>query len=162
MKKALLTAAAVLTLNATAAFAAPINDLTQSQTAIGLGSNVFYLEHKLTDSFTLGLQNVDRTGSNMDDIYGQFKLNGQLRGIIGSRDVDFGSKLYLGMAVNGPVAPEWNGYAALIAGSEFKEVQIGANYKITHNVDLNLDYHSFMPDEGKSRSDVGIGATLKF
>lgn len=161
MKKTLLTVAALLTLSANA-FAAPVNDLAQGQTAVGAGSDVFYLEHKLTDSFTLGFQNVDRDGADMDDIYGQFRLNGNLRGIVGSRDFGYDSEAYLGMAVNGPISPDANGYASLIAGSEFKELQVGANFKLTHNVDLNLDYHTFMPDEGRNRNGIGVGATLKF
>lgn len=165
MKKFVLTIAAFVTLNAgVAAFAAPINDLGQGQTAVGIGTDTFYLEHKLTDSFTIGYQNVDRDRSgHMSDVYGQFQLGKNIRGIVGNRDFDYSnSKMYLGMAVNGPVAPGWDGYASLIAGSEFKELQVGANIGIAPNVDLNLSYHSFMPDYGNNRNGVGIGATLKF
>lgn len=161
MKKTLLTITALLTLSANA-FAAPVNDLSQGQTAVGAGSDVFYLEHKLTDSFTLGFQNVDRDGADMDDIYGQFRLNNNLRAIVGNRDFNYDSNIYAGLAVNGPLSPEAKGYASLIAGGDFKELQVGANFKLTHNVDLNLDYHSFMPDQGRNRNGVGVGATLKF
>ncbi len=162
MKKIILSLIVILAFPAVTGFAAPINNLATSRTAVGIGSDFFYLEHKITDNFTLGLQNVDRDGSDMDDIYGQFHFTDNFRGIIGSRNFDPGSKLYLGVAVNGPLAPAWNGYASLIAGSEFKELQVGANYKLTRNVDLNLDYHSFMPDSGRDRDGVGIGATFKF
>lgn len=163
MKKTVLALATFLTLNAGIGFAAPINDLSQGQTAIGIGNDNFYLEHKLTDNFTLGLQNVDRdNGGNLSDIYGQLQLTNNLRGIIGSRNFDPSSKLYLGMAVNGPLAPEADGYASLIAGNEFKELQVGTNFRLTHNLDLNLNYHSFMPDVGSNKTGVGVGATIKF
>lgn len=163
MKKTVLALAALFALQATAAFAAPVNDLSQGQTAAGLSTDTFYLEHKVSNSFTLGLQNVDWDNKgSMDDIYGQFKLSENLRGIVGSRDLDPGSKMYLGMAVDGQLSPEWKGYASLIAGSEFKEMQAGANYKVARNVDLNLSYHSYMPDAGRNRNGVDFGATLKF
>lgn len=164
MKKLVLTLIALVSLSAGVGFAAPVNDLGQGQTALGIGSDTFYLEHKLADKFTIGFQNVDRGGSgNMNDIYGQLQFTDNLRGIVGSRDFDYsGSKMYLGMAINGPLSPNWAGYASLIAGSEFKELQVGANVGLSHNVDLNLSYHSFMPDGGNNRNGVGIGATLKF
>lgn len=163
MKKLTVVLSALLVLNAAVAMAAPVNDLAKGQTAIGGGTDAFYLEHKVTDRLVLGYQNVDRDyyGSR-DDFYGQLSLTDNLRGIAGSRDFAGGSKMYLGMAVNGPVAPEADGYASLIAGGEFKELQVGANFRMTHNVDLNVNYHSFMPDVGRNQNGVGVGATLKF
>lgn len=160
MKRIVLTVAAFLVLCAGTAFAAPINDLGKGQTALGLGSDTFYLEHKLTNNFTLGFQDIDWV--NADDIYGQFALSGNLRGIVGSRSFDGDSKLFLGAAVNGPMGPEWDGYASLIGGSSFTELQVGANFRLSHNLDLNLDYHSYMPDLGRNKNGVGVGATLKF
>lgn len=162
MKKTVLALAALLTMNVTAGFAAPINDLSQGQTAVGAGSDGFYIEHKLTNNFTLGFQNVDLDGVDADDIYGQFDLNKNLKGIIGSRNFDPSSKTYFGLAATGPVSPEMGGYASFVVSSDFKEMQIGGNYALTNNVDLNIKYKSFMPDYGNNRNDVGIGATLKF
>ncbi|HMM19710.1 MAG TPA: hypothetical protein PKA10_03150 [Selenomonadales bacterium] len=162
MRKIVLTLITLLALNIGVGFAAPINDLSQGQTAIGAGTDTFYLEHKLTDSFTLGFQNVDRH-SDMNDIYGQFRLTSNLRGIVGTRDLDYGgSDAYLGLAVNAPIAPGWDGYASMVAGSDFKELQVGANIGLVGNVDLNLNYYSFMPDRGSDKDGIGIGATLKF
>lgn len=161
MKKTVIAVAAFFALQVGTSLAAPINDLSRGQTAVGLSSDAFYLEHQVSDSFTLGFQNLDYYGG-MDDIYGQFKLDNSLRGIVGSRDIDSGSKLYLGLGVNGPLSPEWKGHASFVAGSEFKEVQAGASYALSHNVDLNLNYRSFMPDGGGNKSGVDIGATLKF
>lgn len=160
MKKIVLTLAALLTLSATA-MAAPINDLGRGQTALGVGTDTVYLEHKLTDSFTLGFENVDRY-SSMNDVYGQFQLSDNFRGIVGSRDLYGDSKLYVGAAVNAPLSHEWDGYASVIGGSNFNEVQVGANLRLASNIDLNVDYHSFSPDYGRSKSGVGVGATVRF
>lgn len=161
MKKMVLVFALLLAVNAGTCLASPLNDLGTGQTAVGLTSDTFYLEHKLTDNFTLGLQSIDWAG-NPTDIYGQFGLSSNLRGIVGSRDFNGGSKLYLGLGVNGAMAPEWDGYASIIAGSQFKEVQLGANFHLAHNVDLNFNYHDFMPDAGGDASGVGLGATFRF
>jgi hypothetical protein len=162
LKKIAIILAALLTVTGTG-LSAPVNDLDKGQTATGIGNNTFYLEHKLADNFTLGLQNVNwDQRNNMDNIYGQLQLANNFRGIIGSNDVDSNAKVYVGMAINGPIAPEWEGYTSLIAGKEFKELQVGANFKITYNADINFTYHTYMPDEGENKSGVGIGATLKF
>lgn len=160
MKKIAATLAALLALGAASAFAAPVNDLARGQTALGLGSDTFYLEHKLTDTFTLGFQDVDWVNGN--DIYGQFQFTDTLRGIVGNRDFASNDKLFFGLAVNGPMGPEWDGYASVVVGDEFKELQAGASFRLSHNLDLNLSYHSFLPDAGNNKSGVGIGATLKF
>lgn len=155
--------AALLSLASGTGLTAPVNELEKGQTAAGIGSNMFYLEHKLADNFILGLQNANWDHSNsMDNVYGQLQLTNNLRGIIGSSNLDSNAKVYVGMAVNGPIAPEWEGYTSLIAGKEFKEVQVGANFKITYNADINFNFHSYMPDAGDNKSGVGIGATLKF
>lgn len=163
MKKTLLALAALMAINAGTGFAAPINDLSKGQTAVGVllrssDSDTLYLEHKVSDNFTLGLQD----GGHMDDIYGQVNVSNNLRAIVGNRDFGSNSKLYLGLGVNAPLSPEWNGYASLISGSQFNEVQVGANYKIASNVDFNLNYRSFMPDEGSNINGLGFGASLKF
>ncbi|HWR44115.1 hypothetical protein [Sporomusa sp.] len=163
MKKTIIALSALLLVNSISAFAAPLNDLTTGQTAIGVDSDTFYLEHKLTNNFTLGYQDVDRGryGSS-DDIYGQFQMTNELRGIVGSRDFGSDSKMYLGLGLNGPLSPNAAGYASFIGSSNFKELQVGANFNLTRNVDLNVNYHSFMPDAGSNENGVGVGATFKF
>lgn len=163
MQKVIVALTAILAMNIGVGFAAPINDLSKGQTALGVGNDSFYIENKLADNFTLGFQNGNRDiSNNIHDIYGQFNLSNNFRGIIGNRNFDSGSKTYLGLAVNGPMSGGWDGYGSLIAGDGFKEAQIGANVGIAHNVDLNLNYHTFMPDNGSSTDGVGFGATIKF
>lgn len=163
MKKTIIALTAFLTLNMGTLFAAPINDLAAGQTAIGAGNDTFYVEHKLTDNFTIGYQNVDRDEyGKMDDIYGQYQFTNNLRGIVGSRNFDSATKTYVGIAVNSPLSSSTDGYASLISGSEFKEVEVGTNINLARNVDLNLNYHSFIPDQGHNNTGVGVGASFKF
>lgn len=169
MKKLLLAVAVLLSANLATGFAAPINNLSQGETALGVvvhssdvDSDSFYIEHKLSNNFTLGLQNTDFDyGDNATDVYGQLNLNNNLRAIVGNRDFESSNKFYLGMAVNAPLAPQWDGYASLIGGSNFKEFQVGANYNLARNVDFNLNYRSIMPDHGSDNNGLGFGATFK-
>jgi len=143
MKKSLLALTACLALQLGVAAAAPVNDLALGETAIGIHNDGFYLEHKLDSRFTLGLQSLDYAG-DADDIYGQFNLSPNLRGIIGSRNFDHAdSDLYLGVAVDGPLSTNAHGYASFITGSDFKELQIGANFPLSYNADLNVSYHAY-------------------
>lgn len=161
MKKLTLALAGMLALNVGIAAAAPLNELDTHQTAVGImihdsgpNSDSLYLEHKLSPKFTLGVET--------DDIYGQFHLTDSLRAIVGNRDYGPGSKFYLGLGVTGPLSAQWDGFASVAAASEYKELHVGANYKLTHNVNLTVSYRSFMPDEGDNKSGIGFGATYKF
>jgi len=154
MKKIALTMVSILALGAGTAFAAPINNLNQGQTAIGVLDDSFYAEHKLSDNLTLGFQK--------HDIYGQVGINNNLRALVGSKDYNSDSKFYVGAAVNAPLAPSLDGYASLVGASNFKELQVGANYNLTSNFDVNLNYSSFMPDEGSNHNRTALGATFKF
>ncbi|MBC8014315.1 MAG: hypothetical protein H7X79_01040 [Sporomusaceae bacterium] len=154
MKKIVLTMVAVLSFGAATGFAAPINNLTKGETAIGIMDDSLYAEHKVADQVTVGFQK--------NDIYGQLNLNNNLRAILGSRDYNGGSDMYIGAAINSPLAPSLDGYASLIGANDFKELQVGANYNLTNNVDVNVNYRSFMPDQGSNSNRTGLGATLKF
>lgn len=153
MKKIALTVASLLVLGVGTSFATPINSLAKDQTAIGVQDDSFYIEHKLGDTFTLGLQK--------NEIYGQFNLNKNIRAIVGTRDYDSNSKMYVGAGVNGYIAPAVEGYASLVGNSDYKELQVGANFNVARNFDLNLNYRSFMPDQGSNSNRTTVGATLK-
>ncbi|MBP2644914.1 MAG: hypothetical protein H6Q75_354 [Firmicutes bacterium] len=140
--------------------AAPINHLADTQTAIGFDNNLFYLEHKFGDNFTLGYQSVDWSGH--EDIYGQFAFSDNLRGIIGNRNFSPSSELYAGLAVTGQLASQCTGYASFVSGNSFSEFQAGANFKLSENLELNVNYHSYTPDWGANKSGAGLGATFKF
>lgn len=154
MKKIILTLAAFFAFGVGTGFAAPINNLTNGQTAVGYLHDSFYIEHKLTDGLTLGLQK--------HDIYGQFNITHNIRAIVGSRDYNSDSSIYVGGAYNTSLAPNVDGYASLVGSSDFAEVQVGANINVAPNVDINVDYRVFMPDHGSNTNRIGVGATLKF
>ena len=150
MKKVVLTMAAILSIGAATGFAAPINNLAKGQTAIGFMDDSIYAEHKIADNVTIGLQR--------DNVYGQFHLNNNLRAIVGND----GSKMYIGAAVNSSLAPSLDGYASIIGASGYKELQVGANYSLTKNLDLNINYQSYMPDHGSNSNRTAVGASVKF
>lgn len=161
MKKLILTLASLLVLNVGIGSAAPLNELHTHETAVGImihdNDNNLYIEHKLSPKITIGLQNGD-----MDDLYGQFHLTDNLRAIVGNRDFGSASDTYIGLGVTGPLSAEWNGFASFVAGSDHKELQVGANYAIAHNVDLTVSYRSFRPDGGGNDNDLGLGVAFKF
>lgn len=170
MKKVVLALLVFLVSSIGTGFAAPLNDLAQGETAVGIGfhggdpsSNDFYLEHQLSDNFLLGYQSIDwKHYSNFTDIYGHLRLSPNLRAIIGNRDFDSTSKIFLGAGVNGPLGVNSDGYAYLIGGDKFRELQVGANFRVTHNVDLNVSYRSFMPKDGDDTNGIGAGLTFRF
>lgn len=170
MKKTTLLLAGLLAFNVGAAAAAPLNELNTHQTAVGItmhntdpDSDTIYIEHKLSPKFTIGLQTIDWDhGDDADDIYGQLHLTDSLRAIAGVRDFGPTSKLYLGLGVSGPLAAQWTGFASFATSTEHRELQLGANYAISHNVDLTLSYLSYKPDGGSSRNGLGVGAAFKF
>ena len=164
MKKSLLILGAFITLSTATSFAAPLNNLNNGQTAVGVSGDTVYIEHKLGDRFTLGYQSVDRDYyGDMKDIYGQIQLSNNLRGIVGNRDFDYkDSSMYAGIGLHGSLGQNLNGFTSYIAGNKFSEVQVGASCQLATNVDLNATYTNFMPDEGKDKDKFTVGATLKF
>ncbi|MDU4959352.1 MAG: hypothetical protein E6X17_01610 [Sporomusaceae bacterium] len=170
MKKTTLLVAGLLAFNVGAAAAAPLSDLNTHQTAIGFSmhntdpdSDTLYIEHKLSPKFTLGLQTTDWDyGRDVDDIYGQLHLTDNLRAIAGVRDFGPTSKVFVGVGVSGPLSAQWTGFASFNTSSEHKELQVGATYAVSHNVDLTLSYLSYKPDGSSSRNGLGLGAAFKF
>ena len=155
MKKIVLTVVSILALGAGTAFAGtPINNLNQGQTAIGVQDHDLYIQHQLTNNLSLGLSE--------NDINGQIGLGNNVRGIIGSRDYQGSSEIYAGAVFVAPLAPSLDGYASLVGASEFTEAQVGANYNLTSNLDINLNYRSFMPDQGGNSNRTSLGAAFKF
>lgn len=164
MKKSLLALGTFFILSTGTGFAAPLNNLGTEETAVGISSDTIYIEHKFGDRFTLGYQSIDRDYyGDMKDFYGQYQFSDNLRGIIGHRDFDYDdSSLYLGLGLHGPLAPKLDGFASFIAGDEFNEFQVGAGYQLAANLDLNVTYSNFMPDHGRDKDEVAVGATFKF
>lgn len=161
MKKIICFAVALSALSLSTALAAPLNDLAPNQTAVGASNDGIYIENKVADKFTLGIQGIDLNDDSSFDIYGQYHFTNNFRGIIGHRDV-FDGSLYAGVGVSDNLDENWDGHAYVIFGDEFTEVQVGAAYKINNDLDANLYFRSFMPDHGDNHNRVGIGLTYKF
>lgn len=154
MKKVIFTLAIFFAFGIGTGFAAPINNLSKGQSAVGYLNDSFYVEHKLTNNLTLGLQE--------HDVYGQFNLTNNIRAIVGSRNYNSNSSVYVGAALTTSLAPNVDGYASLVSSNDFNEVLVGANVNVAPNVDINVNYRSFMPDHGSDTNRFGVGATLKF
>ena len=56
MKKSALLTAALLLVSSSYAMAAPINQMANHETAIGVGTKESYIEHKVTNKATAGFQ----------------------------------------------------------------------------------------------------------
>ena len=60
MKKSALLTAALLLVSSSYAMAAPINQMANHETAVGVGTKESYIEHKVTNKATVGFQYADR------------------------------------------------------------------------------------------------------
>lgn len=153
------------------AFAAPVNQMESGDTAAGIATDGAYVEHK-TGNTTIGYTYMARDEyANQDAVYLQYDAVGtNLKGIAGYRwnmynvngDGEDKANPYIGAAVSTPKIFGFDGYASFVAGKNFNEVQIGVNKNLIANVDLNVSYHNFKPDEGDRENGVGVGVSMKF
>lgn len=166
MKKKVLTLTMLAALSTATAFASPINGLGANETAVGVGTNEIYIEHKINNDITVGYQVADRDHyDDMHDVYGQIDLVGNsVKGIVGHRDsLPYDeNNFYGGIALKTPQVLGLEGYASYITGADFNETQVGANYNLIANIDLNINYHNFDSDHGSRENGVGVGATVRF
>jgi len=162
LKKVICIVVALLVLSLGSVMASPLNDLWRGQTAIGVANDNIYIEHKIVERFTIGLQNIDVSSNDSTiDFYGQYHFTGNFRGIIGQRDF-LDNSVYAGVGVTGKLDNKWNGHAYVIFSNEFTEAQVGAAYKLAYNLDGNVYFRSFMPDVGKDKNRLSVGLTYKF
>lgn len=179
MKKKVLTILTGTMLAASVGLAAPINDLQQSETAVGynhynldvdgtdIDDDSFYLESALSDKFILGIERNSYSYSGPDfhttDIYAQYKLDPNIRLIVGNRDYsDASDKIFYGIGATTALAPRLDGYASVTTSSSATDWQVGAAYKLNSQASLNLGYKSYKED-GYSRADgVGFGVNYSF
>lgn len=177
MKKKILAFVTGFTLVSSIGFAAPLNNLSSGETAIGYDyynmshsadNNSYYLESAVSDKFTLGIERNNYTGSyndnwNSTDVYAQYKLDPNIRLIVGNRDYDYsGSKVYVGVGATTNLAPKLDGYASVISSSYTTEWQAGVNYALNDNVSLNVNYKNNKDDHYPTYSGLGVGLNYKF
>jgi hypothetical protein len=197
MKKVLLALVIIFTLSAVTCFAAPFNTLEPGQSDAGLvywGANSvsdddwsmggIYLEHKVSDKLTIGLETIGRTDyaidsyyyyfvaldSSLTDIYLQYHIGDNCRILLGnklfSQDLydtygSYGyytdSKPYVGVAVTSKLSDSVEGYAALTTA----DTQVGANLNFTNNLSGNIFYRT-CSIENLDLSGIGFGLTWRF
>ena len=178
MKKKILTILTGAMLTASVSFAAPITDVQQGQTNIGYnhynldisGQNVdadaFYLEGAVSDKVILGIERNSYSGTIEDDttdVYAQYKLDPNVRLILGSRDYnDMSSKVFYGIGATTNLAANLDGYASVTKSSVATEWQTGLNYKVSEQATLNLGYKSYKHDGLPTLDGVGFGLGYKF
>ena len=159
-------------------FAAPINNAAQGETTIGYNyynmsnstnNDSFYLENALSDKFTLGIEHNNYSANpgdwNTTDIYLQYKIDPNVRLILGDRDYSYGNqsnKVFYGVGVTTNLAPKLDGYASVITNSSTTEWQAGVNYALTNQLGLNVSYKSNKDDHYATYNGVGIGLNYKF
>ncbi len=148
------------------ALAAPVNQMANHETAIGANTKGAYIEHKVTGKATVGYEYMDRDEyQNQDAVYLQYDLIGsEVKAIGGYRWNLPGDKhnAYIGAAVSTPKVFGFEAYASYVAGKDFNETQVGINKNLIANIDANINYHNFKPDEGHHEDGVGFGLSVKF
>lgn len=161
-------------------FAAPITDSATGQTTIGYNhygltnstdDDSIYLENAISNKFTLGVEHNSNSGTyegdwNTTDVYAQYKLDPNVRLILGNRNYDYGgqsNKVFYGIGASTNLAPKLDGYASVITNNYTTEWQAGVNYGITDAIGLNVNYKSTKDDNYKKTYDgVGVGVNYKF
>lgn len=166
MKKTALLTIGALMLGSSAVMAAPINQMSKHETAVGVGTKDAFVEHKVTDKATVGVDyaNRDECG-DQKSAYLQYDVIGSnLKAIGGYRWSLPGrrNQPYAGLAVSSPKIMGFDAYASYITGKDFNETQIGINKNLLLNVDLNINYHNFKPEHGGRENGIGAGVTVKF
>jgi len=164
MKKVLLSLTILLALSVGTVFAAPISTLTKDQTAVGIllhhNNNSYYVENKVTDTLTVGYEQIYLNTVKMNNFYAQFNAGETSRFMLGFKDLRNSSRPYAGYGVTTALSPEWSAYATILGGDQFTEVQVGATYAINENYDFNLNYRGF--DDTTYTGLTTVGVIYKF
>jgi len=159
-------------------FAAPISDASPGQTTVGYNhyslshstdNDNFYLENALSDKFTVGIEQNNNSAGNADwkttDVYAQYKVEPNIRLILGNRNYDYGNvsnKVFYGVGVNTTLAPKLDGYASVITNSTTTEWQTGVNYALSNKVGVNVNYKSNKDKNDVTYNGLGVGVNYKF
>jgi opacity protein-like surface antigen len=179
MKKKILTIVTGAMLTASVGFAAPITDLEHNESTIGynhynlhvngihMDTDSFYLEHGITDKVIVGLErnsySVPVYDDRTTDIYAHYKVDQNVRFILGNRDYSSGpSKMFYGIGASTNLTPNVDGYASVTSSSIATEWQTGVTYKLNDQASLHLGYKSYKEDGAPNADGIGFGANYKF
>jgi len=162
-------------------FAAPLNDLAPGEATMGYSyygmshdtdNKSFYIEGAISDKLTIGFEHsnysfsdYDDDGVNTNDVYAQYKLDPNVRLILGNRNYDYGNqsnKMFYGVGITTNLAPRLNGYASVITNNYTTEWQAGANYQLNQNLSLNVAYKNNKDDGDYTYDGLGVGLNYKF
>ena len=157
----------LLIINSTIAFAAPINNLEEGQSVLGIMvqggdfNSSFFGETQVGSSITVGFQIASCSNNlSVSDFYAQYRLDSVMdnpvRIILGNKSYDSKGGLYMGAGVSNQFSEELDGYASATFGSGFQDYQLGVNYNLSDNAILNLSYRVFKYDETKNGAGLGI------
>lgn len=179
MKKKIVALMAGTMLATSIGYAAPITDLAQGETNIGynhynldqngrsVDDDSIYIENAISNKFIAGIERNGYAspygGSHTTDIYAHYKLDNNVRLIVGDRNYSGDSdKFFYGVGVNGNLAPRLEGYASVTTNDVATGWQTGLNYKMDGDTSLNLGYKSDKHDNSSTRDGVGLGVSHKF
>jgi len=179
MKRKILVLITGSMLASSIGFTAPIGNLTPGETTIGYNhynlshstnDDSFYVESAVSDKFTLGIEHNNNSADyaqdwNTTDVYAQYKLDPNIRLILGNRNYDYGNqsnKVFYGVGVATNLAPKLDGYASVITNNYTTEWQTGVNYALSDKVALNANYKSNKDKNYSTYDGVGIGLNYKF
>ena len=167
LKKIVLALAACTSLALPQAFALSI--LPEAGVSLGVGTKEQYAEAKVLPRTSLGYMRADRDqyGNHQNDIYAKYNVLGSKVQLLGGwRDniehQASSTSFYGGVRVATPHVLGLQPYASYVKGSHFAETQAGLNYNIAFGWGLNVNYHNYMPEDGRNEHGVGAGVTLHF
>lgn len=125
-------------------------------------TNAYYLEDKVTNNLSIGIQYIDGDV----DCYGQIDFSDNVNSetipklIIGNRDYSSGSTTYIGAAVRAPINEDFAGYAIALFGKSLQELQLGFTSELNDSVFMNVNYR-IVEHHGTSKGiGLGIGCRL--
>ena len=172
MKKRIVSTALILTFISSVGFAAPVLDLKEGETAIGLTytkpsttlsgygesydldkpSNVgAFIEYRGANNFNIGLErqsySYDIDDINYTDVYGRYQVGKNMHLIAGLRQFDsdgYSSDTYFlyGLGYSTKLDDNLSGYASYTKADISTTYDIGVNYTLSSKAVWNLGYRS--------------------
>jgi opacity protein-like surface antigen len=180
MKKRVLAGVVGAMFVCSVGFAAPVVDLQKGESTFGIthsnlkdsddikyDSKGYYIQHGVSDNLVLGIDMNKQPDFDwkVTDIYGQYKAAKNTSIILGNRQYkgdESENKLLYGIAANTKLNEKTTGYASVLKTSFETQWTIGANYDISENIALDVNYKKSNFDEDYNEKGFGFGVSYKF
>lgn len=179
MKKMIFAIVAGTMLSASISFAAPITDLQQTETTIGynhynlkangqkINDDSVYFESGVAERFILGIErnshSIPGADAKATDVYAQYKLDPNIRLIVGNRDYSDGpNKMFFGIGASKALTSRVDAYTSVTSSNIATEWQAGAVYKLNSQTALHLGYKSYKEDYAPRADGIGFGVNYTF